>query len=339
MAKKTAAGSLKSKLGSRGQKSFDAVKGNETRYSSAGELPPGIEGGIAELVECKFDTYSKGDQQGEYYFRAAGIVRSPKSIIVDGNTVVVEGLQTSIQESVCETPGRSRLSIEEHLDWVMNEMRKLGIETNVDDLDDLEEAAAMLKEAGPAFRFRTWRGDASEQYPNPRTNHQWGGVKGLEDWVAEENDGVEDDEDEEVEDAPPPKKKGATKKKKKAPTKELSVSELAEKADEGDTEAGAKLEELCDEKDIDHSEYETWVETIAAELTESKEYEDDEEEDVEPPTKGDVWWFKPPRKRKRVEVEITLVSSSKETCSVKDLESDVIYKGIAWSNLALTEDE
>lgn len=163
---------LAAQLGDSGRKAWNEHKADEVRYGSGGELPPGIERGVARLVECKFDLYKEGDLKGKYFFYAAGVAVEPAEH--DGQRVA--GLRTSIMEPMCETPGRSRETIDEHLQWVINELKKLGVATEEMDLDDLEPAAEALKAAGPFFHFRTWQGKPTEQYPNPRTNHDWRGA-------------------------------------------------------------------------------------------------------------------------------------------------------------------
>jgi hypothetical protein len=58
----------------------------------------------------------------------------------------------------------------------------------------LNAQLATLKESAPFFRFRTWQGPKSDQYPNPRVNHTWEGTQGLEDYTPpDEGSPVEDD--------------------------------------------------------------------------------------------------------------------------------------------------
>lgn len=206
MAKQTAQSSLLAKLGDRGRRAFDKHKGDETVFSGAGDLPAGIEGGIARLVDCKFDVYKKGDTEGELYFYAAGVVVSPR---VHGD-VRIEGLRTSIMEPLCETSGRSRETVEDHMTWILNELRKLGVETDGVEYSDLEAIVAALKEQQPYFRFRTWKGQkqTTGKYAGqePRTQHTWNGVCDYEDDNTDPGAAVEEDEGS----TPPPLKPAKT---------------------------------------------------------------------------------------------------------------------------------
>jgi hypothetical protein len=65
------------KHGDRMRKAFDAHKGDETEYSSFGDLPAGVEG-VAQLVECRLTQVKEGKKNaGEWLFYAAGAVKQP----------------------------------------------------------------------------------------------------------------------------------------------------------------------------------------------------------------------------------------------------------------------
>jgi hypothetical protein len=178
MPRQTSKSGLASKLGKAGRDGFDGHKEDETTLSSGGDLPAGIEGGIAQLVECKFGNYQTGDNIGEYFFTSSGIVLEPK----DHDGVDVAGRRTRIgPEPLCEiTKGnRKRKTVDEQLSWILNELRKLGLDTTDLGIDDLEDAVATLEEAAPYFRFRTWKGSkqTTGQYKDqePRVMHDWRG--------------------------------------------------------------------------------------------------------------------------------------------------------------------
>jgi hypothetical protein len=254
-AKRTMSG-LAAKLGDAGRKAWEAHKNDEVNYGQGGDLPGGIDNGIAQLVECKFGVYKTGDNAGEYFFYAAGTVVKPK----EHEGLPIEGLRTQIMEPMCETPGRSRETIEDHVAWVVNEMKKLGVATEDVAYDDLESTAAALKESAPYFMFRTWQGEATEQYPNPRVNHTW--RKALPDYTPEDDGSAVTDNTAKAPSSPAkapaaakaaPKPSSAPKASPAAkPASDKEVSEpgtgigdeldaLADKADEGDADAQAEL--------------------------------------------------------------------------------------------------
>lgn len=276
MAKQTGQSALLAKLGERGRKAHEQHKSDETTYSNMGELPGGIEGGIARLVDCKFDTYKKGNNVGEFYFYAAAVVVSPQ----DFNGQRVAGLRTTIMEPLHDTPTRKRATLADHIEWVYNELRKLGVDTSSISFEDLETVAAALKKSGPYIGFRTWKGDKQEivarggkywvgdkSYPTeaaakaanpfagkePRVNHDWLGLRDYSD-DGDAADAVDDSsgDDESNGHAPaatsaPPKR---SPPKKAEPEPEPNddgpdLDALVADADGGDEEAQVKLAEVA----------------------------------------------------------------------------------------------
>jgi hypothetical protein len=334
---------LAARLGAKGQKAHEAHKGDEVTYSGGASLPPGIEGGVAQLVDCKFDIFKTGDFAGEYYFFAAGVVKQPK----EHAGINIFGQRTQIgPEPLCETPGRSRQSIDEHLAWVYNELRKLGINTEEIGFDDLESVVAALKEAGPHFRFRTWQGQATKEFPNPRTNHDW---RGSCDYVGDDDDGVSEDAEpskdaEEIPDV-------AEGEDSTESAEDIDLDALAAEADGGDEEAQIKITGQAKLFNVDHEAYSTWAEVAEAikessagdEKTEEEEAEEEEPAEFKP-TKGDVYFYKPVtvdaktkkkiKSKKSVECEVTAVFEKNKTVNIKNLDDGrTSYKGVSWNDL------
>lgn len=334
---------LAAKLGEKARKAFEAHKADETSFGNVG-LPGGIENGIAQLSSIKFDQFAKGDNKGEYYFMATGIVVAPTE--VDGTPI--KGLRTVIgPEPLCDTPSRSRESIDEHLEWVLNELRKLGVDTEGMDFEDMEPAAAAIVEEKPYFRFRTWKGDATKEYPNPKVNNQWAGVV---EYVPDDDDEVEDNTEEE--EAPKPKKG-----KKTEPAEETNeYAELAEAADGGDEDSALKLAKIARKAGIDPDELPSWVdvaEALNGETEEEEEEEAEEEEETEEeaeeeeaeeeeeefePAKEDVYGYKPPKAKKPIDCEVVAVLTKKKLVTLKNLDDGkTLYKGIPWDKLIQPE--
>lgn len=176
------------KHGDRMRKAFDAHKGDETEYSSFGDLPAGVEG-VAQLVECRLTQVKEGKRNaGEWLFYAAGAVKQPAEF--EGQRLF--GRRTSITCPLYDTPDRQgRKTLEEHLAWVTNELRKLGVETAEMDVEELPDTLVAVKEAAPHFRFRTWKGDKQTQgrYKDqePRVQHFW---EGIVDWTEDDEAGM-----------------------------------------------------------------------------------------------------------------------------------------------------
>lgn len=254
MPKQTAKSGLAAKLGDKGRKAFDAHKADEVKFSGGGDLPAGVTG-VAKIVKCGFGQYKEGKHKGEYFYMASAVVVEPKEY---------KGMRTSIgPEPMCETPERTgktaRKSVEDHMAFVINEFKKLGIETDDLSYEDFEPTAATIQDAGIHTRFRTYAYSKQEivktakgyeiggkvfktealakaAFPyagqEPRVMTDWTGV--AEDYAVEESDdGVEDETAEETE-----------------------VEEEAEVAEEESEEVEAE-EEVAEESDDSESEEES----------------------------------------------------------------------------------
>jgi len=327
MPRQTSKSGLAGKLGAKGKA---AVKGHRTDGTSYGqmELPEGIEAGVAQLVDCKFDIVKEGKTNaGEYYFYAAGVVHQPK----DAGGVPVEGLRTSIMEMVCDTPSYTRETVDDHLEWVLNEFRKLGVETEQLEVEDLETVAEQLKEEHPFFRFRTWKGQkqTTGQYAGkePRVQHQWNGV------CEYEGDGTEGEASDDTGEASPEETV-----EEPAVEESSGLAALAEAADGGDEEAAATIGEKAESAGIDPSEIATWTEVV--ELIEGAEVGAGGEAETPlpvnedwQPAKEEIYFFKPKGARKRIEAEVTAVFVTKKVCNLRSLEDEKLYKGVSWEKL------
>ncbi len=223
-----------------------------------------------------------------------------------------------------------------------------------------------------------WKGDPTDEFPNPRVNDQW---NGQVDYSEDENDTgmVDQTTTEEEPQATPeavdendlealgaaadggsdeavsdltekatllditqeqldntPSWAGvvelielAEKSEKGAEEAFPTFVELGVKADEDDEEAQAALTEAAKARLLNPDEYPTWEE-LAVELEKAPEVSN---ESNNKPEKKEVWWYKPPRKQKRVECEVTTVFDGKETCNLKNLDDGSSYKSVAWSEL------
>lgn len=303
-------GGLMAALGKQGRDALMAHRGDETVLPTGGDLPEGIDGGVAQLIECKFDQYKKGPNEGEYYFIASGIVKEPSVV---GN-IPVRGLRTQIMEAVCDTPNYSRETVDEHFGWILNQLRLLGANTEDVDGDSVEAVAQLLKEEQPHFRFRTWKGAATEEFPNPRVNHVWSGAC---DYVDEGEEEVVDETEEEEE-------------------IEADLAELGELADGGNDDATLQLTDKAEEAGLNPDTYDTWA-SLAGALEASTDEEEEEEEIV--PEKEEIYNYRPPRARKDVECEVTAVFTGKKSCNLRNLvDTSLTYNQVPWSKLIISDE-
>jgi hypothetical protein len=158
---------------------------DETVITNIGELPSGIENGIAKLTSIKFGTYKEGKMEGQLFFMAAGSVVSPTEVHIDpktgkvtrkgGEPMLIEGMRTQIgPEPLCDTPDyKTRKTAGDHVAWALNELRKLGLDTTPYKTQKaLEAACQTLVDSDVYFQFRTW-GGPTDAYPNSTPNHDW----------------------------------------------------------------------------------------------------------------------------------------------------------------------
>jgi hypothetical protein len=337
MPKKTTKSAIANKL----NKAFANHANDETEYGMEFiDLPPGIRNGVAELVDAKLGEYKTGANQGEPFIYLAGTVREPlehsyvpkifkdgKVQLLDPVTVNIEGQRTSLLLPLCDTTNSQgkTTSFDDHVSTALNELRKMGVDTSgLEEIGDLPDLLESIKTAGIFFKYGTSSSDPTSAYPEPRTWENWYGSRGLEDYTPDTEDDVEDNTEASEPSEPEPEE----------PADSSSEKTDGKLADEGDEDAQARLTEEASGFDIDTNDYETWVEVeneIAHAKDNGAEPQDSEGEDTIP-QKEEWYAFTPPRKRKPVEVEITTVNQSKQTCTVKT-EADEVYKEVPWSKL------
>lgn len=368
-AKAAVTSSLAGKLGDRLTKATEAHKNDETTFGGGGDLPPGIENGIARLVLCKFDTYKKGELLGQYFWMAQGVVLHP----LEHQGIPLKGRRTGIgPEPIADTPKKSRKTVEDHIGWVLNHFRLLGIDTTNITQNDYERVAAALEKEGPTFSFRTWAGKKEEitekagkfwvgtnSYPtlaalkvkhpfagtDPQTQHDW---RGLCDFNGAASDGVQDNSAPDVIEGagsePAADESADDGAGQEASDDDLPL--LGSAADGGDASAIARLTELglaAGHSETDIENVPTWSE-FATSLAEAGDGEGGEGDDSVPaaaseePQKGEVWRYRPKGARKLIDVEITAVFAAQKTCNARNLDTKELYQKIPFDQFKPVED-
>ena len=166
MAKRTQKSSIYNKLGTSIKRAFNENKSNEIVEDFGGDLPPDLVG-IAKLISCEIaGVKAEGPNKGKPLFQAVGIVVQPK--IFEG--LPVEGLRTNINRKLFTTEYKTD---GESVSLMLNDLKKLGVDTDEMELSDLEETLKTLAEEEIYFAFRTWKGSASDDFPNPRVQRRW----------------------------------------------------------------------------------------------------------------------------------------------------------------------
>lgn len=145
-------------LGEEAIQAWDQHKKDDIRFGII-NLPSGIQGGIAQLVTVKWDKYGMEVQdeslRGKPYVLFRGIALTPQQ----HKGVKVQGQGVMITNPLCDTPNK-KLNGEPGTKgaWVaelMNEFKKLGIDTSNTSIMDIEPIMASLMQRKPFFRFST----------------------------------------------------------------------------------------------------------------------------------------------------------------------------------------
>ncbi len=150
---------LAQKLGAKFSEGWNAHKGDETEVGNFSDLPAGVSG-IAELREIKITLIAEGKTNaGKPMFYAHGTVLEPTTFKdKEGNVHNVRGRLTKISENLFDTPESlsKRKTVSDHVAWMQNAIRLLGVETNDKRPEDLEAIIIpWLKKTRPQFYFST----------------------------------------------------------------------------------------------------------------------------------------------------------------------------------------
>lgn len=309
---KNVAKNLLGNLGDKLKKALKSHKDEETVSEDFSGLPAGIEG-VARIVEdgLKIGQYKTGPLKGKAFFMGMASVVVPKFFTnEDGVKMKVKGRFTQIgPEPLCDTLDRkgekARRTIDDHVDWILKQLRTIGVDTSeIDDEDSLQEVLNELNEDKPHITFRTWKGKATKEFPNPRVNHQWTGLY--------DSDDIEEDEDEDTEDETPMSSKSSIKKGKGKPKTEtkggkkppkppkkvvvkddddededdeeafddgaVNLDELAEEADGGDKDAAKTLNKLAADKGVKRVRGMTFADLVSKIKGEDIDEEDDDDD-------------------------------------------------------------
>jgi hypothetical protein len=183
------------KLGSR---LTSALKGHGADEIDWGfmRLPPGINMGVARLIQSGFDKVKPGKQNaGEFYWLARGVVEEPEYVEHKGQRIKVRGMQTGIIRMLCQTTDSNGkvTSLDENALDAVNEMRKLGGEfsENPTGAEMVAVAAALEATAKPGgtpiyFNFSTSESSGTKLNPrtgkpfDPRTFENWHGIQKMD---------------------------------------------------------------------------------------------------------------------------------------------------------------
>lgn len=317
--------------------------------------PPGIKGGIAQLVECGFSIAGADKKYpGKPMFQAVAVIVAPKSVIYNGAEVLCEGLHTRLFRYICDTTGKTPKSTRENALWVQNELRKLGGDGF--DASDLEVAAATLEKTKPYFRFSTDKSEAQDRI-DPKTKkvikgeegvwENWNGIKGLEGYKAPVNGQAVQDSSAQVQEEAP------AGGQPDGQTIDLIALTEAAMADPEGAEALALGKYAIETVGLDHeavTNAESWqvvYDMIQAASSGEGQEEGSEEggeeggEETQPeprlPKKGETWVFltthSKTKKPIKPKCEIQSVNLKAKTADIKRLDLKTVVKGVKFDAL------
>lgn len=123
-------------------------------------LPSGLKG-IAQLNEIAIKKIKEGKNVGKLMFYADAIILEPLTY----NGFPVKGKRTQISEPLYATPTRKRKTIKDHLDFVYEHLKMLGVKVQDLKPSAVELAIAALKanKANVFIGFRTWQPPAATE--------------------------------------------------------------------------------------------------------------------------------------------------------------------------------
>ncbi len=364
---------LLAKLGNRMAQAHEAHKSDETSFGII-NLPAGISGGIAQLVTAKWDEYKPGTKYpGKPFVLLRGIAKLPR----EHGGVPVEGQGVMMTIPLCDTPDRMKdnqpRTFDDNYADLLNEFRKLGVNTAETGPGDVEAILQHLQQEKPHYRFSTrgWtppKKKPTDPEPKEMVFTQFDGICEYVDHTSNGDatmNGVQDESGGGGVESSMESGTQETSTKGETLTSEVGGGEsfsefgdlasLAEAADGGDQAAQAQLKEAAmntgaTEEEVDSAE--SW--TAVAEMVsatqdtstgqEQQEAEAQEGEKEWEPEREQCYKYKPvtidPKSKKKViakkpvEVEVTAVDKNNRTVALKNLENTKqSFKAVKWDDL------
>jgi hypothetical protein len=312
---------LAAKIGEKGRKSHEAHKAEPPKTGGGGDLPGGITGGVARLTKCGFSEYGTGDNKGQPFFMAMGVVVEPTEYAGRHTKVGPIGLCDTKNSEGKVTP------FDDNYAKMLNEFKLLGIKTETIGFDDLENVASALETEGPHFRFNTSEGKPTEKYPTPKVWENW---RGRCEYNGEVQSGVEDNSGD-----------GSVPVKEEDLPFGDGLDMLAQDAEKGDKAAQTTIGERAEAAGVaeESGKASTWEASVEIIREAEKSAgngeaasEDASEEPTKPdPVKKEMYYYKSARNktetakqynsRKAVEVEVLSVDQKARTVKLRDVDT------------------
>lgn len=163
MPSQTGQNALLGKLGPKARAFVDGRKDAEPELAGGGDLPAGIENGVAQVILCTFGKVQEGKKSaGGLFFQAQAIVKLPKDV----GGVPIAGRRTRLYKIIASAQQLAKGEYDEKaLAWAQDQIKMLagkGASPAMFVIDRLEATAAIIQKAKPHTLFRTWKGSKSD---------------------------------------------------------------------------------------------------------------------------------------------------------------------------------
>lgn len=284
-----------------------AKKTSKGAYRKAKDTEPKVKGqqlpgGIINGVSRFTDYKFAADKNGNPYLILTGIVLVPE-----------EHAGARAQRSFFLAPPKSdkAKTLEEKYEDLFSDLQLLGVDTTAFDpnscLEEMLESLKALVKEKPCFKFNTWKKD--------KESDTVVFIQGL----ADDPDEGEDDEEEWEEDDE---------------EESDEESEEEESEEESDEEEYEEEEEVSDESEDDEEE----EEESDDEESEEEEEEEEDESDWEPSV-GDIYGYAVNASAEPFDCEVTTVSTTKQTVTLKRIKDGKVFKTVSWEKLTDASEE
>jgi hypothetical protein len=291
-----------------------AWKNSKKKEAKAGfkPLPNGIENGVAKVIGGGFEQ----DKNGKPYYWVKFKVVAP-----------AEHADLEHRKNYFLAPTKNQTA-EQRMDKLSSDLQHCGVNVGEIEESELPDAIENIGDDDRYVEFRTWKGKATKDFPNPETMmflNQY-----LEDYTPDE-DGVTDEAEPE-EEADESQDETEEEVEEEAEAEEEVEAEEEAEPEVPASKPSSKKPSTKSSKPTGKSSKASGKPSPKAEPTESAEEAEYE------PQPNEVWNYKANPKAKAVEVKVIKVYPNQREVTVKRLDNDKILKEVSWDSLIGAEE-
>lgn len=230
-------------------------KDDEVTFGSGSDLPAGINGGIAQLIEMKIDEHKDGDNKGKLFLYIAGTVKVP----YDVNGVKVQGLRAM---KTYKLYANNQVTKDQAIQKALNAIKQfLGdpgeVFKGVSKFSQIIPIMEAIKADAPHFRFRTYSftppAPPGGEAPDPMVVTEFRGLTEFDDSATGNGEVID-------------KTTGTPSDNGEAQGSEEDWDAVLASANDNDGEAQTKLQDTCKtmgmlDKDVEDAA--SWEDLVA----------------------------------------------------------------------------